>query len=156
MKNNLKIVYIDMGNASVKAHKRSGYGHKHRRSGHKRSGHGHKHKHNRFCTKRHHRYGGGLSPLNSDGKSKYISKPKTKQNGDMSLSKHVMLKEAYKSQRQGDAVRLKKTIAERERTARREQFFKDVEERERERAIRLKTRKTPIIHTHSTRTLKRK
>ena len=74
----------------------------------------------------------------------------------MSLSKHVMLKEAYKSQREGDAVRLRKTIAERERTARREQFFKDSEERERERAIRLKTRKTPIIHTHSTRTLKKK
>ena len=138
-----------MGNASVKAHrhKRSGYRNKHRRSGYG-------HKHNRFCTKRHHRYGGGLSPLNPNGKSKYISKPK--RTVEIPLSKVVTINSAHKAQREGDAVRLKKTITERERTARREQFFKDVEERERERAIRLKTRKTPIIHTHSTRTLKRK
>ena len=97
-----------------------------------------------------------MSPLNSDGKSKYISKPKTKQNGDMSLSKHVMLKEAYKSQREGDSARERKKVEERDRTYRREQFFVKADAEKRERAIRLKTRKTPIIHTHSTRTLKKK
>ena len=70
-----------MGNVSVKAHghkhgrcghkrsgyKRSGYkrsGYKrsgHKRSGYKRSGHGRR-------TRRHGRYGGGLSPLNPSGK----------------------------------------------------------------------------------------
>ena len=59
-----------MGNVSVKAH-----GHKHgrcghKRSGHKRSGHGYGRR-----TRRHGRYGGGLSPLNPSGKPASLPTP---------------------------------------------------------------------------------
>ena len=159
-----------MGNVSLKArgnkhnhtrrcgHKRSG----HKRSGHKRSGRG---RHG-FRTRRHRRFGGGpngtLSPLNPKGKDKSASpsgnsKSKSKP-GDISLSKFVIIKEARQSQLEGDSARERKKVEERERTARREQFFVKADAEKRERGIRIKTRKTPIIHTHthSTRTLKKK
>ena len=153
-----------MGNVSLKARgnkhnhtRRCG----HKRSGHKRSGRG---RHG-FRTRRHRRFGGGpngtLSPLNPKGKDKSASpsgnsKSKSKP-GDISLSKFVIIKEARQSQLEGDSARERKKVEERDRTARREQFFKDVEERERERAPRVEARKkSPVIHTHSTRTLKKK
>ena len=136
-----------MGNVSVKAHK------------HKRIGRGHKHKHNRFCTRRHHRYGGGLSPLNPEGKPLNGKGTKTKKNVDIPLSKFVTLKSAHKSQREGDSARERKRVEEINRIARREQFFKEADAATNARAKRISTRKTPIIHishTSHSRTLKNK
>ena len=145
-----------MGNVSLKAR---GNKHNHtRRCGHKRN------RRHGFRTRRHRRFGGGqngtLSPLNPKGKDKSASpsgnsKSKSKP-GDISLSKFVMIKEARQSQLEGDSARERKKVEERERTARREQFFVKADAEKRERAIRINTRKTPIIHTHSTRTLKKK
>ena len=72
-----------MGNVSVKAH-----GHKHGRCGHKRSGYkrsGYKRSGHGRRTRRHGRYGGGLSPLNPSGKPAPLPTPsgtktKTKRN----------------------------------------------------------------------------
>ena len=158
-----------MGNVSLKArgnkhnhtrrcgHKRSG----HKRSGHKRSGRG---RHG-FRTRRHRRFGGGpngtLSPLNPKGKDKSASpsgnsKSKSKP-GDISLSKFVIIKEARQSQLEGDSARERKKVEERERTARREQFFVKADAEKRERAIRVKSRKNnQVVHISHSRTLKKK
>jgi hypothetical protein len=94
-----------MGNVSVKSgHKHGRCGHK--RSGHKRSGHGR-------CTRRHGRYGGGLSPLNPTGEASRKSpagtrKVRAKSQG---IGKSVLLKEAYKADAEADkAIKLQKKI----------------------------------------------
>ena len=145
-----------MGNVSLKAR---GNKHNHtRRCGHKRSGHKDKHSgrgRHGFRTRRHRRFGGGpngtLSPLNPKGKDKSASpsgnsKSKSKP-GDISLSKFVMIKEARQSQLEGDSARELKKVEERDRTARREQFFKYAHEKAIERAPRVEARKkSPVIH----------
>jgi len=143
-----------MGNVSVKAR---GNKHNHtRQCGHKRSGHKHKRSgrgRHGFRTRRHRRFGGALSPLNPEGKDKSASpsgnsKSKSKP-GDISLSKHIILKEARQSQLEGDSARERKKVEEIERTARREQFFINADADAEARKKRIKTRKNPIIHTHS-------
>ena len=145
-----------MGNVSLKAR---GNKHNHtRRCGHKRN------RRHGFRTRRHRRFGGGpngtLSPLNPKGKGKSASpsgnsKSKSKP-GDILLSKFVIIKEARQSQLEGDSARERKKVEERERTARREQFFVKADAEKRERAIRVKSRKNnQVVHISHSRTLKK-
>jgi hypothetical protein len=120
-----------MGNASVKSHS----GHKH--SGHKHSGRKHSgRKHYNRRRTRHHRYGGGLSPLNPRH-TKTLSKPK--KNKQTPFSRAVIVREASKAQVVGNTARIEKAEAEKRIKAAKSQadldkaerltdFFKSVDE----------------------------
>jgi hypothetical protein len=101
-----------MGNTSVKAHQ---YG----RSGHKRSGHKHSrqcgHKRHAFRTRRHHRYGGGLSPLNPAATKTITASGRKTKKKHIDLRTEVLIKSAHSVDAEIDRQKAKATEDKRKR-----------------------------------------
>ena len=93
-----------------------------------------------------------MSSLNPEGKDKQSKKSRSKikinnVEKEMPLSKFVMIKSAHTAEQIGILARERKERQERDRTARRNQFFIKADAAKSERASRVKSRTNkPIIH----------